>query len=186
MINRRIAIGYIDLLFLLLIVLLRLTHNPEIDTTSTTQPGNMIVEISWKEGPIDVDLWVAGPDRVAVGYSRQSSALFNLLRDDLGTANDRLTTNYEMTFSKGLAAGEYIINAHLYNLQSPAEYPVEVVARVVVKLEGGKSITVWEGSGVLEHARQELTLVRFSLNKAGSVVIGSIHNLPYSLRIERG
>jgi hypothetical protein len=40
--------------------------------------------------------------------------VFNLLRDDLGKAQDLTDNNYEVACSRGLPPGEYVVNVHMY------------------------------------------------------------------------
>ena len=49
----------------------------------------------------DVDLWVQAPGDISVGYSNKGSAVFNLLRDDLGKRVDVTGLNYETSYSRG-------------------------------------------------------------------------------------
>ncbi|MFQ5545045.1 MAG: hypothetical protein ACE5FE_03590, partial [Acidiferrobacterales bacterium] len=93
--------------FVMLVLLLL----PHINPRATPQdpaptPGNVMVELRWPdELNADVDLWVQAPGDGPVGYSNQGSAIFNLLRDDLGHINDVTDLNYEMSYSRGVPAG---------------------------------------------------------------------------------
>ena len=82
-------------------------------------PGNVMIEARWPDAvDADVDLWVQAPGDVPVGYSNKGGAIFNLLRDDLGTRADATGLNYEISFARGLPAGEYTANLHLYRNQA--------------------------------------------------------------------
>ncbi len=75
----------------------------------------MVVEIHWPNDlPVDVDLWVQAPRDVPVGFWNQGSRFFNLLRDDLGLEGDATGRNYEVSYSRGIPAGEYTVNVHMY------------------------------------------------------------------------
>ena len=75
----------------------------------------MIVEVRWPDQlDSDVDLWVQAPGDVPVGYSNKGGAIFNLLRDDLGQRADATGMNYEVSYSRGIPPGEYMVNVHLY------------------------------------------------------------------------
>ena len=84
--------------------------------TETAQPpGNVMVEARWPDGvDADVDLWVQAPGDVPVGYSNKGGAIFNLPRDDLGQRADATGINYEVSYARGMPAGEYTANLHLY------------------------------------------------------------------------
>ena len=95
-------------------------------------PGNVMIEARWPDQlDTDVDLWVQAPGDVPVGYSNKGAAVFNLLRDDLGALADATNMNYEVSYSRGMPAGEYTVNLHLYrNTSQAARVPVTVVASV--------------------------------------------------------
>jgi hypothetical protein len=46
--------------------------------------------------------------------SNQGGQTFNLLRDDLGGEGDASKENYEITYSRSIPQGEYIVNVHMY------------------------------------------------------------------------
>jgi len=163
-----------------LVMLVLPTINPPAaaNTESISPPGNMVVAISWPEGGTDVDLWVSGPsEKKAVGYSNRGGQLFNLLRDDLGTTGDSMPFNYENAYSRGLTAGEYIVNIHGYSLSAETTVNVEIrlggsVERMKLLLE--TSLTLRQG--------QERTVVRFRLDAKGDVVPGSMSQVFSPLR----
>ncbi len=167
------------------LVLLMLPHlNPEaVAEEAARSPGNVFVEIRWPdETDADVDLWVQGPGDRPVGYSNKAGGLFNLLRDDLGHRVDVTGLNYESTYSRGVVAGEYTINVHLF--QNPTRtYPIEVAVGVSVKRAADKPMRQILATRVsLTHAGQETTAFRFELDDAGRLVSGSVHDLPRALR----
>src|SRR5688572_5701866 len=80
----------------------------------------------------DVDLWVQAPGDVPVGYSNKSGRIFNLLRDDLGRAQDITDYNYEVAYTRRMPGGEYVVNLHMYRGRS-VSYPVGVKIVASVK-----------------------------------------------------
>jgi len=167
------------------IVIILLPHlNPPGKAVKTaTPPGNVIVEIRWPEVlDTDVDLWVQGPKDTPVGYSNQGGLIFNLLRDDLGHRDDITKVNYEVAYSRGRPAGEYIVNVHLYrNVSGKMLIPVTVVASLKKTL--GSSATPLATTNItLRQENQEITAFRFRLSEKGDLVPGSIHTLPKILR----
>jgi hypothetical protein len=174
--------------FVVLVIMLLPHLNPPGAKTAdaTTPPGNVIVEVRWPdEIDADVDLWVQAPGDVPVGYSNKGGAAFNLLRDDLGSRVDVTGLNYETSYSRGIVPGEYTVNLHLYRNPSRA-YPVPVTVVTSVKrradlaarqLLASKALLVREG--------EEMTVYRFRLSEAGSLVAGSVHSLDKPLRAGR-
>lgn len=182
MTRRRASNGTLfkDFLFLMVLVLLLMVNPPVPPTEDDTKaPGQMIISAVWPEGPVDVDLWVSGPGEAkAVGYSNRGGKLFNLLRDDLGTAGDGLPMNYENAYSRGLPEGEYVANLHCYSCRS-GDVTVAVEIRfgpvgVSAGLFVSETLTLSQG--------QERTVVRFRLNADGKVVPGSVNKVFKGLR----
>ena len=168
-----------------MLVLLLLPHlNPRATPQDPTpRPGNVMVELRWPdELNVDVDLWVQAPGDVPVGYSNQGSAIFNLLRDDLGHLNDTTDLNYEFSYSRGVPAGEYTVNLHLYrNLANV--YPIPAVVAVSVKNSPNlPAQQILSTKLNLSHEDEELTAFRFKLDEEGRLLSGSVHNLPRPLR----
>jgi hypothetical protein len=169
------------------VLLLPHLNPPGAKTADNVEPpGNVIIEARWPDSiDADVDLWVQGPGDVPVGYSNKGGALFNLLRDDLGKRADATGLNYEVSYSRGLAPGEYAVNVHLYrNPSHQLPVPVTVVASVKrTGRDSAKQLLVSE----LDLARegQELTVYRFVLTEEGSLTPGSVHSLQKPLRAWR-
>jgi hypothetical protein len=167
-------------------VLLLLPHlNPpgEAAADNAEPPGNVIVEARWPDDlDSDVDLWVEAPGDVPVGYSNKGGIIFNLLRDDLGNRVDATGINYEISFARGLVAGEYTINLHLY--RNPASIlPVRVtVVTSVKKTPDARAKQLLASEVELARVGEELTVYRFELSADGDLVPGSVHNLQRDLR----
>ena len=168
------------------VVLLLLPHlNPpgEAAEDDTSPPGNVIVEIHWPNDlDTDVDLWVEAPGDVPVGYSNKGGVIFNLLRDDLGRRADATGLNYEVSYSRGIPAGEYTVNVHLYR-NAARVLPVPVTVITSVKKTAEESARQLLASDVeLGREGEELTVYRFKLDEAGELVPGSVHSLQRDLR----
>ncbi len=173
-----------DVLMLALIgfvamVIMLLPHLSEKrdENRDTHAPGNVVVEIHWPdELPVDVDLWVQAPGDVPVGFWNQGSRFFNLLRDDLGLDNDATGRNYEVSYSRGIPAGEYTVNVHMYGtVPVGVRVPVRVV--VSVKPKYGELRQLLETRVELTHRNQEETAFRFQLTDVGELVPGSVTTL---------
>jgi len=173
--------------FILMTVLMLSVVNPPAQSAETEgeqAPGNVIIEAQWRDGlDADVDLWVAAPGDRPVGYSNKSGAVFNLLRDDLGKARDMTDYNYEVAYSRGMPAGEYVANVHMYR-GIGVTYPIEVKLVASVKADPQDSArqlvstTVW-----LRHENDQVTAFRFRLDSEGHLVTDSINSLYKELRV---
>jgi hypothetical protein len=167
----------------IVIILLPHLNPPARAVEAAPPPGNIIVEIRWPDDlDTDVDLWVEAPGDVAVGYSNQGGVIFNLLRDDRGHRDDVSKVNYEIAYTRGMPAGEYVVNLHLYrNMSDRLPIPVTVVASIKPNPKVS-AIRLVKSEVRLEHLNQELTVFRFRLNDHGRLVAGSVHTLPKTLR----
>ncbi|MFQ6022269.1 MAG: hypothetical protein ACE5NW_06070 [Acidiferrobacterales bacterium] len=168
-----------------ILVLLLLPHlNPRATAQdSIRSPGNVIVELRWPDRlDADVDLWVQAPGDIPVGYSNKGGAIFNLLRDDLGHIRDLTGLNYELSYSRGVPAGEYTVNVHLFRNLTEI-YPIPATAVVSVKSSINDSAKqILSTKLALAREGEELTVFRFQLDQNGRLVSGSVHNLPRPLR----
>jgi hypothetical protein len=167
----------------IVIILLPHLNPPAKAVEAAPPPGNIIVEIRWPdELDTDVDLWVEAPGDVPVGYSNQGGVIFNLLRDDRGHRDDVSKVNYEIAYTRGMPAGEYVVNLHLYrNMSERLPIPVTIVASVKPNPKVS-AIRLVKSDVKLEYLNQEMTVFRFRLNEHGRLVPGSVHTLPKKLR----
>ena len=171
-------------------VLLLLPHiNPPAQAAkkSMDPPGNVMVEIRWPDGlDTDVDLWVQAPGDTAVGYSNKGGSVFNLLRDDRGHLRDASNLNYEVSYSRGVPVGEYVVNLHLYSSRSEITAPLVVDVVVSVKrMERSSSRQIVAGKAILHQVGDEITVFRFKLNSDAQLVPDSLHNIFLPLRAEK-
>jgi hypothetical protein len=166
------------------VVLLLLPHlNPPLEAKEAPPPGNVVIELHWpSEIDADVDLWVEAPGDRPVGYSNAGGRIFNLLRDDLGRFLDITKINYEVAYSRGVIPGEYIVNVHLYrNSPSLEPVPVTIVASVK-KSQTDRLRRIATTKLDLSYAGQESTAFRFSMDRKGRLVSGSVNSLYKPLR----
>ena len=153
----------------MVVMLLPHLRKSEVEAQDHKAPGNVIVELHWPtEQAVDVDLWVMGPGSTPVGFWNLGNRVFNLLRDDLGAEGD--------AYSRGIPAGEYIVNVHMYGPVPPG---MTVLARVVVsvrkKFEQTKQILKTQVK--LKRRHQEETAFRFRLTSDGDLVKNSVTTL---------
>lgn len=171
--------------FVAMVILLLPHINPpgRAAQENTQPPGNVIVEVRWPdELDCDVDLWVEAPGDIPVGYSNKGGVIFNLLRDDLGRRADATGMNYEVSYSRGIVAGEYTVNVHLYR-NAAGVFPIPVTVVTSVKKSAKESARqVLAGNIELGREGQELTVYRFELSEDGDLVPGSVHSVQRNLR----
>lgn len=151
------------------------------ESEQTKVPGNVIVEMHWPSNQaVDVDLWVKAPGEFPVGFWNQGGEIFNLLRDDLGFVGDATDENYEISYSRGILQGEYIVNVHMYGPLPPGvTVPVNVVVSVRKKYDDTNQIL--KTNIKLTRRNQEETAFRFKLTGDGDLVPGSVSTLRRSL-----
>ena len=172
------------------IVLLLLPHiNPPAQAAKKTldPPGDVMVEIRWPDTmDTDVDLWVRAPGDKPVGYSNKGGKIFNLLRDDRGHLQDASNLNYEVSYSRGVPVGEYVVNLHLYNSRSEISAPIPVHVVVSVRrTQTSNARQIITGKAMLRMIGDEITVFRFKLDSDGQLVADSVHNIFVPLRAEK-
>ena len=179
-----------DVIFLALagfvaVVLMLLPHlNPPASAEGEiTSPGNVIVEVRWPdEFNDDLDLWVEAPGDQPVGYSNKGGRVFNLLRDDLGHMADTTKLNYEVSYSRGVPAGEYTVNIHYFR-SSKVQLPMPAEIVVSVKENAASSARQILTTKIeLRNVGEEVTAFRFELDEDGALITESVHDLPRPLR----
>ncbi|PIW27207.1 MAG: hypothetical protein COW30_11425 [Rhodospirillales bacterium CG15_BIG_FIL_POST_REV_8_21_14_020_66_15] len=161
----------------MVVMLLPHLQPPQEQREEAKAPGNVMVEVHWpNDMPYDVDLWVKAPGERPVGFWNQSGFTFNLLRDDLGIEGDATDRNYEMSYSRGIPAGEYVVNVHMYgHLPKDVRLPVRVVVSVKRPLEEPEQVAATTVE--LRYKNQEETAFRFRLDGEGRLVEGSVSKL---------
>src|SRR5262245_5290874 len=173
--------------FILMTVLMMTVINPKAQSAETSgeqSPGSIIVEAQWADDlDADVDLWVSAPGDRPVGYSNKSGVVFNLLRDDLGRYQDMTDYNYEVAYSRGMPAGEYVANVHLYR-GFQVTYPIDVKLVAMVKPEPNDTARELAVTTVqLRHGNDQVTAFRFRLDSDGALVPGSLNTVFKELRV---
>ena len=174
---------FMAMVILLYIVLAFINIPEELKDVAPPPQGSMSVELYWpNDMDTDVDLWVrAEADMIPVGYSNKGGPLFNLLRDDLGGTFDISSVNQEISYSRGLPDGEYVINAHLFNLKS-GHLPVPIRVVVTAKVKDTDGYTqLFTISGELKFFGEEKTMARFKM-KDGVFVPESMSTAHVSIR----
>jgi hypothetical protein len=162
------------LAFLFFIALLAM--RPAAETGRVVKRAEFIITMTWPDRhPDDVDLYVQDPAGKLVWYNQRDVGLMVLERDDRGDTNDfavvqsrkiPLPVREELVSIRGVMAGEYTVNIHLYQHLATAPVPVSVK---VEKLNPVVEIVDYR-TLFLDHTDEERTAVRFTLAEDGSVV----------------
>ena len=183
---------FYDMLFNMLIafvfcfIIALLAMNPKaLKAGDIPAKAEFIITVSWPDmNPNDIDAWVQDPGGNLVWFRAREAGLMHLDRDDRGLANDSIVVNgrsivnplnQEVVTLRGIAPGEYIVNAHYYD--SKDGLPVEVTVSVVKV--NPRAEVVYYGQLKLARKGDEGTAVRFTVLPDGSVV--DINTLPRQL-----
>lgn len=166
-------VGFVAMVIMLLPHIKRSTE----EAKDHKAPGHVIIEMHWPaDMPYDVDLWVKAPGEPPVGFWNQGGIVFNLLRDDLGDEGDATKQNYEVTYSRGIPAGEYIANVHMYG-PLPAGVVIPVTVVVSTRQDFGHTRQLLQTTVRLDHRNQEETAFKFRLTAEGDLIDGSVSTL---------
>jgi len=183
---------FYDMLFNMLIafvfcfIVALLAMNPRaLKAGDIPAKAEFIITLSWPDmNPNDIDTWVQDPGGNLVWFRAREAGLMHLDRDDRGLANDSIVVNgkaivnplnQEVVTLRGIAAGEYTVNAHYY--ESKDGQPVEVTVSVVKV--NPRAEVVYYGQATLARKGDEVTAVRFTVLPDGSV--GQVNTLPKQL-----
>jgi hypothetical protein len=170
--SRRDGFGYsvVDMLSSLaatfLVLSLTISDSPAKPVPPGAPVGLLLVQLDWDlKDDADVDLWVKSPDDQPVGFIRMHGKHFDLMRDDLGRGGDPDSRNEEIAAARQAPPGEYIVNAMLY-LDRDGNLPVHV--KTEVRTMGDRD-QVLDASGELTHSGDEITLMRFLVDRKGTI-----------------
>ncbi len=166
------ALQVVAFLFFMALLAMR----PEPDSGRIDRKAEFLITMSWPDQhPDDVDLYVQDPIGELVWYNQREVGLMSLERDDRGDTNDftyverkkiLLPLREELVSIRGVMAGEYTVNVHLY--QHVASQPVPVSVKIE-KLNPALQVVHYQ-TIVLDHTDEEMTAIRFTVAEDGSVV----------------
>lgn len=168
-----------------------------LEEASIRTDGAYAVTVEWPDGSLDdVDLYVRDPAGNIAYFSSRDVGLMHLEHDDQGAASDNAKTeagsvtverNEERVILRGIMAGEYVVNVHMYNKRDPSTTPVTVS---LYRLKG-EDEEVAKRELALVNKGEETTAFRFTLNADGSFVgsntlsrslVGGGSNAPFPRR----
>ena len=181
---------FYDMLFNMLIafvfcfLIALLAMNPKaLKAGDIPAKAEYIITLSWPDyDPNDMDLWAQGPSGDVVWYRAREAGLMHLDRDDRGMSNDTIVVNgktivnplnQEVVTIRGIAPGEYVVNAHYFESKEVdssdprAGQPVEVNVSVVKV--NPRAEVVFYGKHLMSKRGDEATLARFTVQPDGTI-----------------
>jgi len=181
---------FYDMLFNMLIafvfcfLIALLAMNPKaLKAGDIPAKAEYIITLSWPDlNPNDMDMWAQGPAGDVVWYRSREAGLMHLDRDDRGVSNDTIVVNgqsivnpinQEVVTVRGIAPGEYVVNAHYFESKEvdsnnpKAGQPVEVNVSVIKV--NPRAEVVYYGKHTLGKRGDEATLVRYMVQADGAV-----------------
>lgn len=137
-----------------------------------------LITVVWAgESDDDVDTYVEDPLGHIVFYKQKQTGLMCLNRDDTGHQANMVTLpdgrqvqsaqNKEEVEIRGIVAGEYTINVHMYKKNSPETTPTLITLYQVTPTE---DIKIHQKEVTLTETAQEETAFRFTLTTTGEAV----------------
>jgi len=178
------TLAFTDLLFNILIgfaflfIIAFILINPITEEAHIKAKAEFMVIMEWDDkSNYDIDLWMQDPLDTIVGFPNKESGWLHLDKDDLGASNDTVTMrdgttktiylNREIMTVRGIAAGEYIVNIHLYSTKGKNTGPMPVHVSIMKINPYGE---VYSGVTTLNVNGQEETVQRFTVNNTGEVI----------------
>jgi hypothetical protein len=174
-------VAFLDLLFNTLLCFAALFTlsfvliNPTKENANIESKAEFIITVVWPSGQDnDVDTYVEDSEGNLVCFKRREDGLIHLDRDDLGHRNDTIMTldgpveyneNREIVTIRGILPGEYVVNVHMYHMNSTDPCPVTIQ---LDKINPFKTVTIKKIT--LNVKGQEETAFRFTMDKNGDVV----------------
>ena len=162
--------------FVVLFVLALLLINPITKKSDIPAKAEIMIIVEWDdESPDDIDTWVSGPLMGApISFQNKHSGMMHLDRDDLGRTSDTMIidgekivikVNREVVTMRGIAAGDYYINIHVYNKSKdgpPTKYTITL-------LDVNPYREVYVMQGELHNRGDIVRLPGFTLNDEGDI-----------------
>ena len=163
--------------FVVLFVLALLLINPITKKSDIPAKAEIMIIVEWDdESCDDIDTWVKGPLMGApISFQNKHSGMMHLDRDDLGRTSDTMIidgekivikVNREVVTMRGIVAGDYYINIHVYNKATGSE----VTKYTVTLLDVNPYKEVYVIQGEVTKRGDIVRLPGFTLNEEGEVV----------------
>ena len=160
--------------FVVLFVLALLLINPITKKSDIPAKAEILITLEWDdEVGDDIDIWVQGPTGVPISFQNKTNGVMHLDRDDLGATSDYMwidgdriviKINREVVSMRGIMAGDYYINIHVYNKgeKTPTKYTLTL-------LDVNPYREVYVMQGELNERGDIIRLPGFTLDQEGQV-----------------
>jgi hypothetical protein len=163
--------------FVVLFVLALLLINPITKKSDIPAKAEIMIIVEWDdESGDDIDTWVKGPLMGApISFQNKHSGMMHLDRDDLGRSSDTMIidgekivikVNREVVTMRGIVAGDYYINIHVYNKATGSD----VTKYTVTLLDVNPYKEVYVVQGEITKRGDIVRLPGFTLNEEGEIV----------------
>ena len=180
-----LLLSLLGCLLILLAIFLAIINEvkKETKTDDDKAAGNISVYLFWPDGiDLDIDTHLRAPDGEHIYFGNLAGPTWNLLRDDTGmpsSIDGRDPRNFENAYTRGLPAGEYVVNVHSYR-GTPAMYPVVIEAEVRITADptkGKAAQKIVTQKVTLYRTGEEATAVRFTIDANMNLVTGSVNHV---------
>jgi len=166
--------------FVMLFVIAFLLINPIAKEGDIPSKAEFLVTADWPdESDDDIDLWVQLPGFKSVGFSNKQQAPLHLARDDLGTSNDSINIDGQITILKintetitmrGPWTGDVRVAIHGYSIKPLAKRTTELPVPVIITVTKVNPYRViYKKTVYVERNGQAINLPGFSIDKEGKV-----------------
>lgn len=167
-----ILLGFFTLLMISIVLVNPVKKNKDVELKA-----EFIITMEWDDkSRDDVDLFVSTPNKKVVFYGQKDHQFISLDRDDRGDLNDKVVLadkteyvihqNWEHVIIRKGLPGEYIVNVHVYQKRDSG-----VLTNVKVKVERLNPYElIFADTVVVSRVREEVTIIRFTLDRNGKVV----------------
>jgi len=183
--------------FVLTLPLVQVTKSKSEESVKPN--AEFIISLQW-DYDSDLDLWVQDPNGAKVYFKHRMDGAMHLYFDNRGAIDSKVVlpdgtvtflNHYEEVVTlRGFVPGEYVVNVHAYNPKDadhnpvPVGQPIEVPFNVTITKLNPVVKQVYQGSYKIQKAWQEITTVKFTIDKDGNVL--SINPNPPQMSMVKG
>ena len=171
-----VLLGFAFMFFIAFMLIAQPEHTGKVDFKA-----EFIITVSWPDNhPDDIDVLVEDPRGQVLWFNNKDTEVMHLDRDDRGSFHDQLiidgrkisnVINQETVSLRAWIPGEYVVNILHYK----ANYKEPVPVTVKIEKLNPEVTLVYYGVHKLSRAGQEITAIRFELDKSGQPVrLGSL------------